>query len=470
VTRLDPIIRLAWESAAVRNAAQPFSLDLRERVLSFEFVDKARGADTAKLTLDNSDLSLFDSEAMQAGNKLRVQWGYPFALYPVQVVTVKKVKGFRKLTIEGTAEESSRLLREQKTRTWVEATEFEVAEEIAREMGFVDERSRQIERGEIEVARRGITQSGETDMGLLLRLARHIGATFYISSGVFHFHEPREGRPPLKTVTYFTDQEGTILGDPEIEHDVRGRPGRVVRRGRSPRERATTEGAASNREDTTRPILGDVLPCPDPSEVTWDDIERGLLEQGIDVELQQSIPPEQPEAQSDVSPTTAESDGEATSQARQRYRGGQRSAVKLSLTLVGDVEVRADNTLRVDGIGEKYSGNYYIEETTHSLAPGKYTTKVKLKRNATSRSRGGGRSRRRSTDGGTTAVPAGADLPFSSEFGTWDCQGNFNIEEPPSADTEALREYDADGTTRVRYSPRTGLGVSTPGDPWEEDW
>lgn len=470
MTRLDPIIRLAWESGAVRGAAQPFSLDLRERVLAFEFTDKASGADTAKLTLDNTDLSLFDSEAMQAGNKLRVQWGYPHSLYPVQSVTIKKVKGFRRLSIEGTAEEASRLIREQKTRTWVEATEFEVAEEIAREMGFFDSRSRQIERGDIEVARRGITQSGETDLGLLLRLARRIGATFYISSGVFHFHARREGRPPLKTVTYFADQEGTIIGDPEIEHDVRGRPGRVVRRGRSPRARATTEGTASNREDRTRPILGDVLPCPDPREVSWDEIQYHLLNQGIDVELQQSVPPERPEAQSDVSPTTAESDGEATSQARQRFRGGQRSAVKLSLTLVGDTEIRADNTIRVEGIGEKYSGNYYIEETTHSISPGNYTTKVKLNRNATSRSRGGGRSRRRSTDGSTAAIPAGADLPFSSEFGTWDCQGNFNVEDPPASDVEQREETDADGVTRVRYDPRTGLGVSEPGVPWEEDW
>lgn len=470
MTRLDPIIRLAWEPRAVRGSARPFDDDLRERVLSWEFTDKASGADQAKLTLDNSDLSLFDSEALQNGNRLRVQWGYPHNTYPVQVVTLKKVKGFRKLSIEGTAEEASRLIRQQKTRTWVEATEFEVAEEIARELGFVDPRSREIEQGDIEVARRGITQAGETDMGLLLRLARHIGAICYISSGVFHFHERRERRRPLKTVTYFADQEGTIIGDPDIEHNVIGRPGRVVRRGRSPRDRATTEGSASNREDSSRPALGEELAVPDPQGPSWDEIERGLLEQGIDVELEQSVPPETPDGQSDIGCTTVMTSREATSQARQRFRGAQRSALKMNLTLVGDPEVRADNTIRVEGMGEKYSGNYYIVEATHSLTAGKYTTKLKLDRNGTSRSRGGGRSRRRSQDGSTAAVPVGADLPFSSMFGSLDCRGEFNLGEPPDSDVEQREETDNDGTSRVRYEPRTGFGVSEPGAPWEEDW
>jgi len=467
---LDPIIRLAWEASAMRDVARPFSEELQSRVLSWEFVDKSRGPDKAKLTLDNNDLSLFDSESMQAGNKLYIQWGYPHDMYPVQIMRVQKVKGFRKLVLEGVAEESSRLQGVQRTRTWVDSTEFDVANEIARQMGFVDERSRMVEVGDIEVQRRGISQAGETDMEFLIRLAHRVGATFYISSGVFHFHPRREYLQPLLTFTYWRDSAGSIIGDPEIEHNVQGRPGRVTRRGHSPRDRATTEGVASNREDPGRTVLGEVLPCSDPTAIDWDALERGLSEQGIDAELGQSTPPEQPEAQSDVSPTTAESDTEARSQARQRFRSGQRSSVKMSVTFVGDVGLRADTTIRLQGLGEKYSGNYYVDEAVHSLAPGQYRVKCKLKRNATSRSRGGGRSRRRSIDGSTTSIPAGADLPFSSEFGTWDCRGNFNVDEPPDTDVSQVEEVDADGVTRVRYDPRTGLGVSRPADPWDEDW
>ena len=470
MTRLDPIIRLAWESGAVPGAARPFSDDLRERVLSWEFTDKSRGADKAKLTLDNHDLSLFDSESMQNGNKLHVQWGYPQKMYPTQVVTIQKVKGFRKLMVEGTAEEARRFLGVQRTRTWENATEFDVAEEIARQLGFIDERTRAVEDAGIDVARRGITQSGETDMQFLTRLARRIGAIFYISSGVFHFHQPHEGVPPLKTVTYWSDGAGQVIGDPDIEHNVQGRPGRVTRRGHSPRDRASTEGVASNREDAGRPVLGEVLPCSDPTSIDWDALERGLEGQGFTDDFPQSVPPEQSEAQSDVSPTSAESDTEAQSQARQRFRAGQRGAIKIGLTVVGDVDLRADTTLRLEGVGEKYSGNYYIEEAVHTLNPGNYQTKCKLKRNATSRSRGGGRSRRRSVSANTANMPAGADLPFSSEFGTWDCQGNFNIEDPPAGEVSQVNDVDGDGVSRVRYDPRTGLGVTRPADPWEEDW
>jgi len=463
---LDPIIRLAWESSTVRGAAQPFSDELRQRVLSWEFTDKSSGGDQAKIDLDNSDLSLFDVEALTAGNKLHVQWGYPHDMYPAQVVTIEKIKGFRKLTIEGSAEEARRFIGIQRTRTWEDVTEFDVAEEIARGLGFVDSRTRSIEAGDIDAPRRGITQAGETDMEFLIRLAGHVGAVFYISSGVFHFHERREGRPPLLTFSYWG---GEIIGDPEIEHNVQGRPGRVTRRGHSPRSRSAVEGSASNREDTGRPVLGEVLPVSDPDGVNWDELEAGLDEQGFDAPPRTSTLGED-EAQSDVSPSTAESDGEARSQARQRFRHAQRESVKMSVTFIGNVGLRADNTIRLDGLGEKYSGNYYIAECVHSVSAGDYKTKCKLQRNATSRSRGGGRSRRRAQDGATAGVPAGADLPFTSEFGTWDCQGNFNIDEPPGVDVEQVDDVDGDGQERVRYEPRTGLPQSREAELWEEDW
>jgi phage protein D len=468
---LDPIIRLAWESSAVRGTARPFDSFLRERVVSWEFTDKASGADTAKLTMDNHDLALLDMEAMRAGNRLHVQWGYPHDMYPTQVVTVEKVKGFRKLTLEGTAEEARRFIGIQRVRTFENATEFDVADEIARSMGFVDARSRMVEQGEIETARRGISQTGETDMEFLIRLAGTVGATFYVSSGVFHFHPRREDRPPLLTFTFWDDEQGTIIGDPEIEHNVQGRPGRVQRRGRSPRERTDVDGTASNQDDRSRPVLGEELPVTDPEGVDWDAVEAELDSQGFEQPaLPQSEQPEEREAQSDVSPTTAESDSEATSQARQRFRGAQRQAIKLGITFVGDAGLRADNTIRIEGIGEKYSGNYYLEEAGHSVKPGIWAIKTKLKRNATSRSRGTGRSRRRTVDQGTRSAPAGADLPFTSTFGTWDCQGAPNTDAPPDSDVDQVEDVDAEGETRLRFEPRAGAPRTDVYEPWEEDW
>jgi hypothetical protein len=132
----------------------------------------------------------------------------------------------------------------------------------------------------------------------------------------------------------------------------------------------------------------------------------------------------------------------------------------MTLPVVGDTEVRADSTIRVEGIGTKYSGNYYVKEAVHTVQPGNYATKLSLNRNATGRSGGSGRSR----------PVADADGAFRSEFG-WsiDAEGRFNVDEPPENEVRAVDDTDADGNDRVRYQPRAGGYPQTaPPDPWEE--
>lgn len=466
---LDPILRIGWQPSVSRGRSIEFDSDLRERVIQFEYTDVSSGADKGKLVMANHDLALFDHEGFRPGARLYVQWGYVHSMHPVRVITIEKAQGFRQLSIEGNVSEARRFLGIQRTRTFENATSFEVAETIARELGFTSTRSRSIERGSIVEQRRGITQAGETDMAFLLRLAGEVGAVAFVTGEVFHFHERSLGTAPIKTFTYFTDQVGTIIGDPSIEQSAQGRPGRVVRRGHSNRNRSTVEGVASNREDRSRPLLGEELPVTDPLGFDWTSISRDL---GTDSEsMEQTIAPPQEDAQADVSTTTAETEEVATSNARQAFRRGEREAVKIDLTIIGDPEVKADSTIRLEGIGQRYSGNYYIKEAVHSVGSGGYTTKVKLDRNGTSRSGSSGRSRRRVVSQATASLPAGADLPFSGHFDIWDGQGELNIDEPPQDEVVEISEVDSDGETRVRWQHRNGEPLqSRASEPWEEDW
>lgn len=465
---IDPIIRIAWSSAGAPGRSQNWDDALRQRILSWEYTDKARGADEGRLSLDNFDLSLFDHEALKANNTLWVQWGYPFALFPVRSLKIKKIKGFRTLNIEGTAADAAQMMGPGVTRAWVDATPFEVATEIANEMGFTDPRTRVIEAGDVEVVRSGISQAGESNLAFLLRLAGAVGCTFYVSGGVFHFHEPAVGSLPTKTLTYWTSAEGQFLGDPDIDHDVKGRPGRTERRGVSPRDRARIEGSASNREDRRRPVLGEELATPDPSTP---DVGRMLRDLGIESAGEATGDlPSAADAQTSCEPVCGASNAEAASQARRRFRGGERASLKLSAAIVGDPTIQAGTTITVEGIGQKYSGNYYIEEAVHSVGTGGYQTKLTMNRNGTSRSRGTGRARQRTERQAVAGVRrATGDIPVRSELCVCDTSGRrVTTRAPEGPRIEQRTEVDPDGNERTRFHLTGPQPTTRLPEPWEE--
>lgn len=437
----DPVIRCSFGLEDVPNRAKRFDENLTQRILSWEYTDKANGADEGKLKLLNHDLALFDEPKLALGNKVYVEWGYASIMHPVQAIDIRKYKGFREITVSGPAVSASSFLSVQRTRTWENTTEFEVAEEIAKELGFALDESRDIEITDQAIVRRGISQLGETDWAFLNRLARNVGCICNIRGGTFHFHEPRLGSEPSVTLTYFNSLQGDFIDDPDIEESTLGRPGRVTRRGHNPNERQTVEGSASNSEDPGRPTLGEVCEVPehtwipDEWEVILTDEERAEISRERDRDVAR--------AQESIGPTTAETDSEAQSRARRQYRAGQREIVKMTCNVIGNPELRADTTVRIQGMSQKFNGNYYIEESRHSVDSSGYKTKLKLKRDAVSRSGANSRNRRST-------------------------EGSQNTGEPPSTGVRSTRYEDPEtGEVVWTYSDANGDPMTMQPNDWE---
>lgn len=383
MTQIDPIVRIA---TATNGRFDRWDEHLRDSLMSMKFVDKATGPDVMTLQFDDPDLEFRNDERFSVGSKIAVLFGYPgntFGHGPV-VFQVKTVKGFRVLTVEGPTVEAATFLGRERTRTWEDATEFEIAEEIARDRGFSSEDDREIDSGDYAIIRRGITQAGETDMAFLRRIAARVDCVCYMSGGVFHFHPPRYDGTPGKLLTYFTSDRGEFTSDPDIEIAPLGRPGRVTRRGVSTRERADVTGTAGNDDDPGRVVNGQELVVGDPQ--SWEALVGLTAEERaqVDVEVQSSEM---------VRPTTGDSDDAAQRAARRAFRGSERETVKLNASLVGDPELIAGETVRIDGLGPQLSGNYFIEEAEHQISKG-YDSRIKTKRNALGAS-GANSSRRR---------------------------------------------------------------------------
>lgn len=398
---LDPIINIAWESGTVRGRAETLPQDLRDRVLTIKFTDKVSGASKLDVTLDNSDLALFDEPRLAEGQKLHVQWGYANDLTPTHVMTIKSVKGWRTITLEGESTDELAAVGTQRTRLWEASTEFEVAEAIARELGYTEDRQRDIRPPDgWEEERRDIQQAGETDMAFLTRLASRWDLHWYIAGGRFHFHPPNNDQPPAFTLRYWDDPEGVFSGDPSITEGTLGLPGRVTRRSHSPRERGRVSGSAGNDDDTTRPVLGEDSPLRDPGQAAaLTERERAAAAddeyfmrwlQGR--ENQSVMDP----VQDQVTAGTEATEAAARNRARAGFRRAERKAIKMTLPLIGLTWLQADMTIRLEFGVEKLDGNYLVEEVTHQVGSG-YTCQATVKRNARSRSSAGAAANRAST-------------------------------------------------------------------------
>lgn len=355
----------SWESATVRGEPEPLPTDLRDRLLSIQYTDKTRGADEATFVFDNADLAMFDDPRLAKGNKLIVAWGYAHEMGPNRTFTIRKFSGWSKLSVSCISSSESAFIGRQRTHMFYEQAPHEVAEVIARQMGFTRPEQRDIEA--IDIPRRDITQAGENDYAFLTRLAAEHGFIFRIAGGVFNFHPPRIGANPVMTLIYFSDRIGWFAGEPRLEEGDLGVPGRVTVRGRSAKQRSTVEGTAGNDDDTGRDVQGSRALLVDPGSGTT---TPGMINR-TDVQDQRGNTP-------------AQDDATAQNQARSQFRRGERSVIKLSLPLVGMPNLSSDEVIRLEGVRERLTGNYSTEEIAHSVGSG-YTMRVKVERNAESR-------------------------------------------------------------------------------------
>lgn len=339
-------------------------LNLHGRIIGFTFEDAERKADKVSIQLDNFDLALFDGEglgsALIGGAVLEVSWGYPGNMAVPRRVVLKKLKGFTTLTAEGHAL-SMLMNRAARTRSWENMTRAEVAREIAQEHGYEGEF---IDIQDTEEVYDVINQSGETDARFLRRLAAREEFEFYVDAGGFHFHERRQQAAPTHVFTWYSDPgRGDVLSI-QVESNLARRAGKVAVRGRDPMRRATIESTATG-DSVDRATIGDVVEVVDP--------ETGETS----LELRN--------ATTTVHPTSASSNKRARRQADARFRRAERSAIKMSMQVVGDPTLHAKSIVEVRGVSGLLSGKYYVKSVKHVLSSSGYTCDLDLVRDGAGR-------------------------------------------------------------------------------------
>lgn len=328
-------------------------LDLSDRITEFTYKDEERRADKLTLTIDNFNLALFDDPAFVKGMLLEVAWGYPGNMSPTRVVVVQRITGGVELKVECLAE-SILLHRETRSRVFESVRRSDVARQIAREGGYVDDR---VDVEDTPVVHPRIAQAGLTDAQLLMRMARQEGFEFYVDQTGFHWHRRRVGEAPVRVLHYYTDPNAGDVLDFNVENDVTARPGRIRRRGRDPLEGADIDEHADDESDAERTVMSPVRII----------VDRETRARRVD----------QRTGTEEVRPTTAISAAQARREAVGRFRRVQQTAIKMKMTVIGDPTLLAKTVVLVRGMGTRLSTRYYVKSVEHSIGSG-YTCSLEL--------------------------------------------------------------------------------------------
>ena len=372
--RMAPGVRISLLPDVHAPEGEP--LNLAGRVLSMTFEEADEKADKMTLKLLNHDFHFFDTETLAPGALLELTWGYPGRTAPPRRVTIKKIKGFETLTVEGQAL-SALMDQEAKTRAWFDRTHSQVAREIAREHGYdvvaeIDETSEVIET---------INQMGETDARFLTRIARLEGFQFYVDQAGWHWHARRLAAAPTKTFVWRGNVAGAEVLSVSVESDLRRQTSKVVMRGRDPTTKQAFEVTADT-DSVERDSLGTETIHRISAE-TGQDVEGGGL---FDEALQDALASVQSNLEANTAtetivPARATARAAAQREAKTHYKRDQHDNLKLTLSVIGNPSLRAKTIVEVLGISAMLSGNYYLASVRHQLARG-YTCQLKLIRDA----------------------------------------------------------------------------------------
>lgn len=330
------------------------TLDLTDKIISFEFIDEESKADKLSLKIKNWDMSEFDNPIWKKGTILEATWGYPGRVAPTRRAVVQEIKGNRIAAVVAHGMTMS-MHKVKRCRVWKNKTMAEIATEIAASYGVEFGVAGGTTEGAIKtdpkldrkVAHR--VQASQTDAAFLAALAKRHGLQFYVDSLGLHFKPRNLQQAPVREYQWFNG-EGDFI-DFDVDNNIVGRAGAVTKKGMDPLHKKTLKHTADN-DNTKRDGLASVIEIVSPRTGA-----RHLQKRAAEEHTEHSTETTQQGIQS---------------HAEGKFKDTQQTTVRLSFTLVGDPDVLAKRVVIFSGLGKRLSGRYYINSATHTIDNGGY--------------------------------------------------------------------------------------------------
>jgi len=332
---------------------------LTDDAISLSVEDHAEEADAASFEVTNRKNQRIDHPLFERGNAVEVFLGYgrqPPKIFEGVISVVEPhfpQDGVPTLSI--TAYDRSYLLRKKgdQDNAFPDRSPNEIVREVARRYRFRDD---DILTPDEPPKRNYTQQESETDWEFLKGLADEIGFELYVELGVLHFQKPRT-RPDIVPGT-FAYRKNLLSFEPSLSVD---KPvSKVIVRGWDAAAKQPFQVEVDDPFAADRDVLGE--------QAGSDLLSEGF---GESVRILHDV--------------VAESESHARSIALAYFRQREFELITATGSCVGEPELKAKRLIQIGGVGQRFSGLYYLTRVTHRFDDGGYICEFEAKRNAISR-------------------------------------------------------------------------------------
>jgi hypothetical protein len=214
-------------------------------------------------------------------------------------------------------------MRETRSRSWDEVTDSDVARDVVTEYGFAS-----VTVEDTGLVHRKVVQDRQNDYRFLAERAERNGFEFFARRDALFFRAPERGTDPIVTLRY-----GEGVRSFSAELNTAEQVGTVTVRHWDPAEKEEIVGVA---EADDRGPGRTVVRLPVRSRAEAERLAAATLDE---------------------------------------IRAGR---VGGTVETVGIPEIRAGETVRLRGFGERFSGDYHVDQATHRIGAAGYSTSFEV--------------------------------------------------------------------------------------------
>ena len=347
----------------VKLDGQPPGREVIRDILTVSYKDNIQEIDSFDITINNWDadaraFKYSDQRLFDPGKRLELWMGYRGELRKMLTGEITSLKcafpasGASTLSISG-LNILHHFRTKQESRTYLDKTDSEIAVEIGQRLGIDMDPARRPDEPRLPY----LLQDNQYDIIFLMERAHRIGYELMVDESAtgagakpkVKFAPSTAIRRPTYQLTY-----GKSLIEFQPELTTANQVAKVTVRGWDAKNKVKIEKTVDRSQLAT----------------------KGVGAKGGQDAIDKSI-----EAKVEIVATKpVQTEAEAEKLAKEILEGIAKEMVKGNGSVAGLPDIRAGTVLMIDGLGDRFSGRYFVVATTHAIGDSGYTTQFECRR------------------------------------------------------------------------------------------